>query len=342
MKRLIYGIAISTLFTVGCGSDNESAVKAEQTSMAQTGQSANGSETAAPDDSSASSAGQANESSESNGNNGSEQLTPTAKPQACPNGCPNGQACIDGTCKTPTNDCQNTCDDSHVCIDGVCIAKSEPEHAKTCTDDSSCDNGHTCVDGECVLSAQEKTCSPECNAGFSCVDGNCVANTASDNPGKMNCNKDVACDPTAVCVSDYYCVELCGEGSDIYNKIDIIDEFGVSQGIEAAKPGFELLKDKESLDVFISKNYLPALDGIDFSKEAVLAITSGESGMGVHFKLLNACDISSTSTLTAFKYYCSTDPMPDALEWQWIMVRVPKDGNYDVKFETNDHFCVKP
>ena len=340
MKNIIWGIVIASLFCIGCDSDDNKDVKADQQPSAQSNQNEDGGAPSESDDAGAKPTTPSNPGASDNpdvDNPPSENET-----KKCDPACPDGQACIDGACKATSNDCPNACDANHVCIDGACVAQTmpEPEPPKTCDDHTPCNAGYTCIEGECVFLSQEDPCMPACKAGFTCIQGKCIENTASDKPDKNNCNTGDPCDPSAVCVSDYYCVELCGGGKDIYNQIDIIVELGVSQGIEAAKPGFELLKDKKALDTFISNHYLPPIDGIDFTKDAVLAITGGESGMGIQFKLLNACDISGTSTFTAYKYYCSTANMVDALEWQWILLRVPKDGKYDVKFETNDHYCV--
>lgn len=351
IKPLFWGASILALLFIGCDSDDDSKdVKAvQQQSSAQGDQNGNESAPNEGDDagtkpSTPSTPG----ASENDGNNpppsGNDQKPPSGnETKTCDPACPNGQACIEGKCEMPTDDCQNTCDDNHVCLNGICIAKSEPEPAKSCNNDSPCNEGYSCINGECVLPVLEKECSPECKAGFSCVDGACVEITASDNSDKKNCNKDVACDPSAVCVSDYYCVELCGEGENIYNKIEIIDELGVSQGVDyKSMRGFNLLKDKDALNTFISDNYLPPIDGIDFTKDAVLAIYSENESMGMGFELLNACDISGVWTFTTNKFYCITEGGNDALEWKWILLRVPKDGQYDVKFESNDHYCVKP
>ncbi|MBR4986582.1 MAG: hypothetical protein IKY83_12695 [Proteobacteria bacterium] len=45
--------------------------------------------------------------------------------------------------------------------------------------------------------------------------------------------------------------------------------------------------------------------------------------------------------MTAETRFCAGKPMDDALEWQWIMLQVPKNGNYDVEFITNNHYCLK-
>lgn len=347
MKKIFCVIAVASLVLLGCGSDDHKDVKSNPQPSAQNTENEQG----APSESDDGESKPVDSSTPSNpsnpgasGNDGAGQPPSGGETERCEPECREGLACINGSCVTPTDDCENACDARHVCIEGVCVAKSEPnpEPQKTCDDDTPCDAGYSCINGECVLPADEDdVCNPVCKAGFTCIEGECVENTASDKPDQNNCNTGNPCDPSAVCVSNYYCVELCGGGKDIYNQIDIIDELGVSQGIEAAKPGFELLKDKDALDTFISNHFLPPIDGIDFGKDAVLAITSGTSGMGIQFKLLKACDVSGTSTFTVLKYYCSTANMVGALEWQWVLLSVPKDGQYDVKFETNDHYCVQ-
>ena len=340
-NKLLWGASIIALFCIGCDSDNDSKdVNANQLPSAQGNQN-DGEGTSTGDNNSSAKPSNPTPPSDETGNGDGENTSPDIETKKCDPACPAGQSCVDGACVTPTDDCGNTCDDGHICQNGVCIAKSEPEPSvpKTCSNDSPCDAGYSCISGQCVA-GEPNGCAPECKAGFACINGECIENTASDKPDKQNCNKDVACDPSAVCVSNYYCVELCGEGENIYQNIDILYEASASQGDDNAQ-GFELIKDKESLDAYINKNHLTAIVDIDFTKDAVLAINKMTTSMGIAFHLRSACDIAGVSTFTAYQAYCASEGMDAAIDWKWIMVKVPKDGNYDVKFETNDHYCVK-
>ena len=127
MKKIIWGIAIASLFCIGCGSDDNKDVKANQQPSAQNNQNENLSAPSESDDAGTNPSTPSNPGALDNpdvDNPPSENETKTCDPA-----CPDGQACIDGACKAISKDCPNACDANHVCIDG---ARTYPGHTGSC------------------------------------------------------------------------------------------------------------------------------------------------------------------------------------------------------------------
>ncbi|MBQ8035835.1 MAG: hypothetical protein IJ268_02475 [Proteobacteria bacterium] len=333
MKKAILALAVSAIFFAGCESSDEKAEVSASQNPLSAGANANDmvqSEDVHADDVQAEA-------------QGSDKAKEAEKSDAAPSGCsvicPDGMVCVGDMCIRATDDCLAPCDDGSECVNGVCISRQEVP-ADVCN--PACADSEYCVNGQCV-SYDVKVCDPECDNGTICIDGVCVKTAEPEDRTQVDCDGEFACDPTMICVSHHYCVPVCGahDGEDILHKIDILYQVGVSQGDEQAKPGFTILSDQDALDEFVSLHYLKAVEGIDFAKDEVLAINSGVSGMGVRFELSGACDISGKSVMTAEMRYCAGEPMDAALAWQWIILRVPKGGNYDVEFVTNTHYCLK-
>ena len=378
MKRLLYWVSITAMLCLGCDSDNDTDDTGKQSSSlnaSNSSQDANSSQDDSASSGEGASSGQSNagvseesgdaatptgkasgeksagETSASSGNDSASSAQSGAKTDDCSPACSNGYACVDQVC-VKVSDVSGSCSDGAVCPEdsecrnGQCIVISENKEPDSkadqnipCSDGAVCPEDSECRNGQCIAISD--------HAEPKCDNGSCSSESGDVN-ARNNCNTGDPCDPSSICVSDYYCLPLCGEGSDIYQNIDILYQGGISQGDEADKQGFTLIKDKASLDEFVAKHYLSqigdmsAIENIDFSQDALLAITSGVMGiMGIPFVLDAACNIAGVQTFTAFSAFCNTDNFPAALDWKWILIRVPKDGNYDVKFVTNNHYCPK-
>ena len=333
MKKIIWFASVIALMMAGCSASDEKAeVSAQQNSL-----SADEAEGGNTDEGK-----QVGESSEKipdvDQKSGESQGTEYEESTGCSSECPEDMVCVSGMCIKTTDDCIAPCDDASVCINGACVMRDDALGKNVC--DPACSEGFFCAEGACIA-LLPKECDHACELGTTCIDGVCVKTAAPKDNYQQDCDGYAPCDPTDVCVSHHYCVGVCTSGDDITNKIDILYQVGVSQGDETAKPSFKLITDRDSLDAFLYDNHLLPVEAVDFDKDTILAITSGVSGMGVGFALSSACNVSGKSVMTAETRFCAGKPMDAALEWQWIMLQVPKDGNYDVEFITNNHYCLK-
>lgn len=331
MKRIIWIASVIALMMAGCDANDEKAeVSAQQNSLSAS--EAEGGDT----DEGAQTGERSERLPDVDPKSDESQGTANEDNKGCSIVCPEDMVCVGDMCIKATDDCMAPCDDASVCVNGVCVMRDDAPGKDVC--DPACSDGFYCAEGACIP-LLPKECDHACELGTTCIDGVCVKTAAPEDKYQQDCNGDAPCDPTDVCVSHHYCVGVCTSGNDITNKIDILYQIGVSQGDDAARPSFKLITDRASLDSLLYDNHLLPVEAVDFDKDAVLAITSGVSGMGVGFVLSSACNVSGKSVMTAETRFCAGQNA--ALEWQWIMLRVPKDGNYDVEFITNNHYCLK-